>query len=412
MKATSSEVRAATRSGIKSHLTVIAALLSMVGPFTIDAYLPSFPDIEVEFGISRSVLSQSLGGYLAAVAISTLFWGPLSDRVGRRVVILSSMSLYILASVGCALATNANDFLLLRILQGLAASGGLIAGRAMIRDAYDAQTAHKAMSQVMMLFAVAPAIAPVLGGWLHDLFGWRSVFWFLSGFGILLIGLVSCCIKETLADEHQQSFHPISVIQAYTRTIKNKQFLALVFSLSFTFAGLFIYIAGAPTVIYDFLGLGSDSFGLQFVPMVGGLMVGSFISSRLAHRWPTPRTVTAGFVVTGLAVLLNIILVNFFEANVLSVVSPLVFYAMGLAMVMPALTILALDCYPHHRGTAAAMQGFLQMLITAAVASIAVPLLHMQLLHFVLGQIMFLSLALTLWVRIRQRIVSHTDICR
>lgn len=388
-------------TGTRPYLTLIAALLSMVGPFTIDTYLPSFPDIEAAFGISRALISQSLGVYLAAFAVSTLFWGPLADRIGRRRVILASLSFYVLASTGCALAEDARTFLLLRTVQGLAASGGLIAGRAMIRDAHDADAAHRAMSQVTLLFALAPAIAPILGGWLHDQYGWRSVFWFLTGFGILLIGLAAF-IEETLAHAQRRSFHPLAVLRIYAHTLKHGQFLGLVFSLSFSFAGLFLYIAGAPTVIYDFLGLGSNDFGLQFVPMVGGLMLGAFLSSRLAHRWPTRRTVTVGLGLVALAVLLNLVQAAFFEAGILTVIGPLVIYAFGLAIAMPAITILALDCFPHHRGTAASMQGFLQMLINAGVASVAVLLLHTQRLHFVVGQLVFLLPALVLWFRIGQ----------
>ena len=153
-----------TKPGTR-HLTLIAALLAMIGPFSIDAYLPSFPAIEMEFGVSRTMLSQSLGIYLLAFGISTLFWGPVADRFGRRLVIVVSMALYTLGSIGCALASNFEVFMLLRVAQGLAASGGFIAGRAMIRDAHDAEGAHRAMSQVMLLFALAPAVAPILGGW-------------------------------------------------------------------------------------------------------------------------------------------------------------------------------------------------------------------------------------------------------
>ena len=264
------------------HLTLMAALLSMIGPFSIDTYLPSFPDIEFEFSISRAVLSQSMAVYLFAFAVSTLFWGPLADRYGRRLVILFSMALYTLGSVGCALANNAETFMLLRVVQGLAASGGFIAGRAMIRDAHDAESAHRAMSQVMMLFALAPAIAPVLGGWLHDQYGWRSVFWFLSIFGGLLV-LMGFFIKETLVPEKRQSIHPSSVARVYVRALLHRRFPALIFSLSFGFAGLFLYIAGAPTVIYDFLGLGSNDFGWLFIPIVAGLMLGASVSGQLAQ---------------------------------------------------------------------------------------------------------------------------------
>ncbi len=389
-----------TKPGTR-HLTVIAALLAMIGPFSIDAYLPSFPDIELEFGISRAVLSQSLAVYLFAFAISTLFWGPLADRYGRRLVILFSMALYTLGSVGCALANSAETFMLLRVIQGLAASGGFIAGRAMIRDAHDAETAHRAMSQVMMLFALAPALAPVLGGWLHDQFGWRSVFWFLSIFGSLLV-LMGFLIKETLHNEQRRSIHPATVMRVYFGAISHKRFPALVLCLSLSFGGLFLYIAGAPTVIYDFLGLGSDDFGWLFIPIVAGLILGASISARLAHRWPAQRTISVGLLVMMAATALNLITVSLFPVGIITLVGPLVLYVTGLAVMMPAITVLALDCLPTHRGTAASMQGFLQSVTNAAVAGIAVPLLNTRWLDFVTGQLVFMLVAAGLWFHLRR----------
>jgi len=378
------------------HLTAIAALLAMIGPFSIDAYLPSFPDIEIEFGISRAVLSQSLAVYLLAFAISTLFWGPLADRFGRRLVILVSMALYTLGSIGCALAEGTEAFMLLRVVQGLAASGGFIAGRAMIRDAHDAEAAHRAMSQVMMLFALAPALAPVLGGWLHDHFGWRSVFWFLSVFGGSLT-LMGFFIEETLLTEQRSSIHPASVMRVYTGAILHKRFPALVLCLALSFGGLFLYIAGAPTVIYNFLALGSDDFGWLFIPIVAGLVLGASISSRLAHRWPAQRTISAGFLVMIVASVLNLASVSFTAAGIFTVIGPLVLYVTGLSVMMPAITVLALDCLPNNRGTAASMQGFLQTLVNAAVAGMAVPLLRARWLDFVVGQMIFLLLAAGFW---------------
>ena len=383
------------------HLTVIAALLAMIGPFSIDAYLPSFPDIEMEFGVGRAMLSQSLAVYLLAFAISTLVWGPLADRYGRRLVILISMSLYTLGSIGCALSENMESFMLLRVVQGLAASGGFIAGRAMIRDAHDAEAAHRAMSQVMMLFALAPALAPVLGGWLHDQFGWRSVFWFLSIFGSSLV-LMGFFISETLLHEQRRSIHPKTVVRVYLEATMHRRFPALVLCMSLSFGGLFLYIAGAPSVIYDFLALGSDDFGWLFIPIVIGLILGASISARLAHRWPAKRTISVGILVMIISMLLNLVAVNMTSASVFTLVSPLVLYVTGLAVMMPAITVLALDCLPTHRGTAASMQGFLQTMINAAVASIAVPMLRAQWLNFVVGQLVFLLLAAGLWYHLRR----------
>lgn len=381
---------------------MIAALLAMIGPFTIDAYLPSFPDIEMEFGVSRAVLLQSLGVYLLAIAISTLVWGPMADRFGRRLVVLLSMCGYILGSMGCALANNIETFMFFRVVQGLAASGGFIAGRAMIRDAHDAKSAHRAMSQVMLLFALAPAAAPILGGWLHDLFGWRSVFWFLSVFGCLL-ALMGYFISETLVLEQRRSIHPSAVLKVYIRAFIHPRFPALIFCLSLSFAGLFLYIAGAPTVIYDFLGLGSSDFGWLFIPIVGGLMLGASISARLAHRMPPNQTISIGIMVMCLATVINAVVAYFFEPGLLTVIGPLVLYVTGLSIMMPAITVLALDCLPSHRGTVASMQGFLQMSSNAAVASLAVPLLHATWMNFVLGQCLFFIIAAGLWLRFGQR---------
>lgn len=380
----------------KHHLTIIAALLSMIGPFSIDAYLPSFPAIESSFQISRALLTQSMSVYLIAFAVSTLLWGPISDRVGRRLVILASMLFYIAASIGCAFSNDLNSFLLFRTLQGFAASGGFIASRAMIRDAHDTESAHRAMSQVIMLFAIAPAIAPILGAWLQDHFGWRSVFWFLVGFGILLY-IATSFIKETLDKNLQQSLHPKMVLKTYSKIIRHRQFIGLVLSISCSFSGVFLYIAGAPTVIYNFMQLTSSDFDLLFIPIVVSLIFGSFISGKLAYHWTKIRTILTGFSIMAFGVVLNIVQIIFLEVSVLNIVGPLVVYVFGLAIIIPAITIMVLDFFPKNRGSAASMQGFFQMMASACVAGIAVPLLQVNREYFVLGQAGFFIAALMFW---------------
>jgi MFS transporter, DHA1 family, multidrug resistance protein len=379
----------------RRQLTFTAALLSMVGPLSINAYLPSFPDIEATFGATRAVLAQSLTVYLLAFAVSTLFWGPLSDRVGRRRTLLASMSLYLIASIACALSPDAKSLLLWRAAQGLAASGGFIIARAMIRDSYDTRSAHKAMTHVTLLFALGPAIAPVLGGWLQQLFGWRSIFWFLGGFGLLLVFL-GLAIKETLPRNKRQSLHPYKVSIAYLQIISHSRFVCLVFSVSFAFAGMFLYIAGAPTVIYNFLGLSTNDFGLQFIPMVAGMMLGSYYSGRKAHGWQAARTIGIGFCIMIIASALNLLSSLFNTATLFSVIAPLVIYAFGYAMIMPAITIVALDYFPQRRGGATSMQGFVQIAVSATVTSIAIPLLHSSRFSFAIGQLFFLSIAAAL----------------
>ena len=378
-------------------LTTIIALMTMIGPFTIDSYLPSFPAIEAEFNISRALLSQSLGLYLAAFAIATLFFGPLADRLGRRWVILISLLFYIVASVGCALSNDYNTFLFFRLMQGIAAAGGLVTGRAIIRDVYSPQDAHHALSRIMMLFAIAPAIAPVIGGWLHELFGWHSVFYFLALFAVIIFFLVLFHIPETLNSEHRQSFHPVNVARVYGRTLMHHRFQVLIFIVAFYFAGLFLYIAAAPTIIYDFLKLESNDFALMFFPMVAGLIFGAWLSGRVAHSWPMERTIKLSLTLMLIGSLLNIAQALWLTPMVISSVIPLMLYSSGIGIAMPAMTVLALDCFPKNRGTASALQGFVQMMANAFVASLAVPFLNQQPIHLAMGQLLLLAIALLLW---------------
>ena len=381
-------------------LTTIIALMTMIGPFTIDAYLPSFPDIEAEYGISRALLSQSLGFYLAAFAIATLVLGPLADRLGRRWVIFISLLFYVAASIGCAQSDTYEMFLFFRIMQGAAAAGGLVTGRAMIRDVYPPKEAHRAMARVMMLFAIAPAIAPIIGGWLHDLFGWHSVFYFLAIYASAILLLVFIQIPETLAVSMRQSFHPVNVARVYGHTLIHRRFQSLIFIMGAYFGGMFIYIAGAPSVIFDFLNLGVSDFYVLFVPLVAGLMCGAWISGRLSHQWPMERTVKLALSLMLLGSLLNTVQAQWLEPMVITAVAPLVLYTCGIGIAMPAMTVLSLDCFPKNRGTASALQGFVQMMVNAFVSSIAVPLLIYQPSWLAMGQLSILIIALLLWWRL------------
>lgn len=379
------------------HLTLIVALLTMIGPFTIDTYLPSFPAIEAEFAVSRALLSQSLAFYLAAFAISTLVWGPLSDRLGRRAVVVSTLLLYLLASLGCAMAGDYGSFLFFRLLQGVAAGGGLAAGRTMIRDVHSPQDAQRAMSRVMMLFALAPAVAPVIGGWLEDAFGWHSVFYFLALYSALMLVLVLLRIPETLPTSMRQSFHPLSVVRVYGRTLIHRRFQSLVFMLACYFGGMFLYIAGAPTVVFDFLKLGVDDFAVLFVPLVGGLICGAWLSGRLAHRWHVERTITLALTLMTVGAVLNTAQALYLSPLLVTTIIPLVFYTTGIGIAMPAMTVLSLDCFPHNRGAASAVQGFIQMMGNALIASLAVPLLGHRPDWLALGQLSLLVITLLLW---------------
>ncbi|RDH81603.1 MAG: Bcr/CflA family drug resistance efflux transporter [endosymbiont of Galathealinum brachiosum] len=388
-------------------MVVIVAFVSMIGPFSIDTYLPSFPSIEAEFGSSRSQLSQSIAFYMIATAISSLFWGPLSDRLGRKHVISGSLFFYSIASLGCALATDYSEFLLFRIFQGMAASGGLVAGRAMVRDVYDSNNAQRVMAYVLMLFALAPAIAPIIGGLLHELFGWRSIFYFLCLYGVTMLLLSSFILSETLHKSKQQSFHPFHVLRIYARTLLHLRFLTIVISLGFSFGGLFVYIAGAPTVMFDFLSLESTDFWIQFVPMTAGIIVGSFLAGKLTRHWSSVKTINLAFVIMFIGMVINVMHSSVIHANSTQsslflpepiwIIAPIVIYAFGVALSMPGLGILALDCFPDNRGAASAVQSFSQIMMSGLVAGLMLPSLPQSITAYASLQMLLLIAGLLLW---------------
>jgi len=354
-------------------MSLVVAALAMLAPFTIDTYLPSFPDIAAELSASHMQMQQTLSLYLLAFAVSTLIYGPLSDSFGRRRVILVALGLYSLVSIGCALAQDIHQLIALRIGQGLTASAGLVAGRAMVRDVYHGAEAQRVMSRVMQLFGIAPAIAPIIGGWLHDLVGWRAVFLFLALVALLLLAMMGLSTRETLALQKRHSIHPMMVGRAYAKAVLSARFMAIVLSFALMFSGFFLYVAGAPTVIYDFLGLGVRDFWVLFIPSVAAIMLGSHFSGRLAGKLSPRRTVSLGFGLMLTAAVLNVTQGIMLQPATLNVVAPVALYVFGMALVMPNLNLMALDCFPENRGMASAMQSFVQMTATSLVVGLVVP---------------------------------------
>jgi len=388
-------------------LAFVVAAMATLAPFTIDTYLPSFPDIGLKLGATHAQMQYTLSLYLLASAFATLVYGPLSDGFGRRRVLVLALSIYLLASLGCAFAATIDQLILLRIGQGLSASAGMVIGRAMVRDIYHGAEAQRVMARVMLLFALAPAIAPIIGGWLHDAFGWHSVFLFLALLAGALLLLVSFGCDETLDAEHRQSLHPKAVGRAYLQALQHGTFIRLVLLPGCIFSAFFIYVAGAPSVIYDFLHLGSRDFWILFLPVVAAIMVGSHIAGKLAGRLRPRATVRLGLAVMLTAAVINLLASLFIEPHSLAVVAPITLYALGMAISMPNMSLLALDCFPDRRGMASALQSFVQMSFTALVVGALVPLLVAALPDMALAMLALFSLGAGLWIWLEMSGLQH-----
>ncbi len=391
------------RPGVNSspsalRVALVVAALSMLAPFTLDTYLPSFPAIASELSASPEAMQGTLSYYLFAFGLMMLVYGPLSDSLGRRPVVLLALVGYALASLGCALVDSIEGLILMRVGQGLAAGAGLVIGRAVVRDLYEGPQAQRVMSNVMLFFAVAPALAPVLGGLLADFGGWRSVFFFLAVLGLTILLLCVLAMPESLPRAARQSLAPLSIGKAYVRALGHGPFMLLTLTFGLNFGGLFLYIAASPELVYTHLGGGANDFWRLFLPVVSGIVLGSALAGRLAGRLSSRQTVWLGFAVMGGASLVNLWLAVLTEPQLLFVIAPVAVYALGMALAMPALTLMALDCFPARRGMASALMGFAQMVSNGLISSFLVARLSANVDALALGMFVLTALALALWL--------------
>lgn len=378
-------------------LTVILACLGMIGALAIDTYLPSMPAIGAEFGVGPVAVQQTLSVFLFTFAFMMLFYGTLSDSFGRRPVILAALAVYTLASVGAALAPSFGWLLVFRALQGLSAGAGSVIGQAIVQDRFSGPQAQRMMSHIMMVFGLAPAIAPILGGWLHVTFGWRSSFVFLAVFGAAMILLVMKMLPESLPAEKRQPFHPGTIGRNYLMVLRNPQFVFLALSVGLAFSGLSLYIGSASNFVMEILGLPETAFAWMFIPLVGGMVVGSAWGGKRAHSATPGRMMWTGYAVMALGVALNVGYHGLFPASVPWSVLPLFVYTFGLAVAMPAVQLTAMGLFPRNRGLASSMVGFIQMMSFALVSGLVAPLLFDSALKLGLGVAGGLLLSFGAW---------------
>ena len=364
------ETRTAPR-GIALLLAALAAL----GPFSIDTYLPSFPEIGESLHATPIEVQQTLTAYLLPFAVMALWHGAISDALGRRRVILVSLALFGLSLFGCLFATRIEHLWALRALQGMSAGAGIVVGRAIVRDLLDGPAAQRLMSHITMIFALAPAVAPVIGGYLQSWFGWRSVFAFLV---LLTLVLWIACwrqLPETLPPGKRQTLQPSYLAKTYWRVLTSPTFLCACGALACNFAGYFIYVMSAPVFLMRHLGVAETGFFWLVGPAMAGLLCGAWLSGRFAGIIPPHRSIAFGYVVMSLGAIGNIALCTLLPPSLPWSVIPIFVYTFGLSLTMPCLTLMALDPFPQQRGLASSCQMFFQSSANGLLAGILAPLI-------------------------------------
>ncbi len=379
-------------------LAVVLAGLAMLGPFSIDTYLPSFPAIARDFAVTPLQVQQTLSAYLIPFAVMMLFHGTLSDSFGRRPVILVNLALFILATIGCALARDFPQLLLFRALQGLCAGAGIVVGRAIIRDALEGFAAQRLMSLVTMIFGIAPAIAPIIGGALTSRFGWHAVFVFLACYAAVVMAVCWRALPETHPPAARQPFAPKPLAANYLKLARNRRLQLLCLTVAFNFSGGFLYIASAPSIIYDLLKLNENQFAVLFVPGIAGIMLGAYVSRRTAGKISPCRTVDTAYAIMFCAAAFNVLYHALAPPSVLWTVLPFMVYGMGMALAMPSLTLIAFDLFPAHRGMTSSLQGFVHSAGSAVASGLIAPLLYHHGATLALGMMAMMTLGWVSWM--------------
>ena len=385
---------------------IALAVLASLAPFAIDTYLPGFHIIATDLSSTPAYIQQSLTFYLIPYTIMTLFHGAISDSIGRIMTIKWGLALFFFASIGCALATSVEQLWFFRALQGIGGGAGNVVARAMVRDLYEGAQAQRVMATIQIIFGIAPAVAPIFGGFLLD-YGWQSIFIFLALYAATAIFFSSRVLPETMLLKDRLPFDLKSIATRYRTIFKNKEFLLLILSLSANFSAFFLYVLASPIFLIDLLGFTEKQFAYLFVPTVCGMIMGSLIAKKTAGVINPSRVIRFGYFWMLLIALSNLIYCYFFDNNPIFNIGFIALYNIGMAAIMPIISIAALDCFPKARGTAASGQAFMQMFFSSAVAGVIVPICWFSTFGLSLG--LFLILIFGLFCITRTKLWAYKN---
>lgn len=390
--------RIATSRRARAGFAALLAALATLGPFSIDAYLPAFDGIRDSLGATPLEIQQTLSGYLFAFGVMFLFHGALSDSLGRRPVILAALLVYALASMAAALTGSVHGLIVWRVVQGLSVGAGMVVGRAMIRDLFEPEDAQRLMSLVTLFFGLAPAVAPIIGGWLFSELGWRSIFWFLTAVGFVLFAVSCKLLPETHPAARRQPFHPLALLEGYREVGVNRRFLMLSLAAGFNFNAFFLYIVSAPVFLGTHLGLGPRQYAWLFIPTIAGIMVGAQLSGRAAGRLRPRQTVGFAYGFMASAAAANLLYNFAFRPALPWAVLPIMVFAVGFAMAMPSITLTTLELFPTRRGMAASLQGFVSGMVNTLTAGLVSPALAADTRWLALGMAGLMIAGALCWI--------------
>jgi DHA1 family bicyclomycin/chloramphenicol resistance-like MFS transporter len=390
-------------------LTALLAALTAIGPLSTDMYLPSLPAIAHAFAASIAEAQLTISSYLVGFAIGQLIYGPVSDRYGRKPVLLAAVAVFCAASFGCMVSTSIEMLIVFRTLQALGGCGGVVLARAIVRDLYSGARAGRELSLISMVMALAPVVAPLIGGVVQTGFGWRANFVVLTASGLMIAAAVWWRLPETLT-ERSPPMSPSSMLRAFGGFLRDGSFLAHAGLVVLVFSGLFAWISASAFVLQDIYGLSSLEFGIAFAVGSAGFLTGSAIASRYVGRYGLDRIIGLGAVAQAAGGILMVVALLLGLRSVASLVLPMAIYLMGLGLVLPQAMAGAMQPYRDRAGAASSLLGFLQQSGAALCGVVVGQLLGDSAWPMAAAVVLTGLASLILWVTtrgVRQRALAH-----
>jgi DHA1 family bicyclomycin/chloramphenicol resistance-like MFS transporter len=349
-------------------LTLLLAMLTALGPLSMDMYLPSLPDITHVLAAPTARTQLTVSSYLIGFAVGQVVYGPLSDRYGRRPVVLAAVALYLASTLACAAARSVDPLIAARFFQGVGGSGAIVLARAIVRDLYSGVRAARELSLMGSISAFAPIVAPMIGGILQTAFGWRASFICMSIGAVVTVLVAARLLPETMRRRPGDPVSLLSMLGGYGTVLRNRAFLVYLGVLTISYAGLFAWVSGASVVLQSVYGLSPVTFGFTFALGAGGFMTGAMIATRLVMRLGLDRTIWVGVTVLAVG---GMALAAAVATSIPGIwlVAAMAVYLAGLGLAMPQAMAGALTPFPERAGTAASLLGLVQQTVAAIVAA-------------------------------------------
>lgn len=353
-----------------AFLAGLLGLLPMLLPLTVDGSLPLISAVPADFRTSTAAVQYSLSAAVLGIALGQLVYGPLSDRFGRKPILVVGISLYVTTAMACSVAANIEQLVVLRFLQGFFACSGIIVARAVIRDLFDRESAARLFALMMGIHGIMPTIAPFVSGWVTQEYGWRAVFWVMAGFAFFTLVCVLFGLSETNRTRTRNAVQPSVLFRNYREILRNRAFRYYATCACFMYGALMAYFAGAPVGLIQYLGLTPVEFGIAMaVPMVF-YMTAQIGVARIASGIGMDRMIRVGVIIAMIAGIGMLVFVTSGMINVYTLMGPVVLVLTSLAFISPGTTAGAMSPFAHMAGAASSLLGFIQFVAAATTTAL------------------------------------------